>query len=108
MATFTVTADIELGDDVTTSTNLFFKIYNNGILYHTTGTSVDDADVTLVGDIVTIVNVPVIGSPTYVFTITQIDEANNESDPSNQETLSLPVGSWLVYEEGVFELGMYE
>ena len=86
MATFTVTANVELGDDVTASTNLFFKIYNNGILYHTTGTSVDDADVTLVGDVVTIVNVPIEGSATYAFTITQIDEANNESDESNEES----------------------
>ena len=108
MATFTVTANIELGDDVTESTNLFFKIYNSGILYHTTGTSVDDADVTLVGDIVTIVNVPISGSTTYAFTITQIDEAQNESDENNEKQITPGGQTYLMYEEGVFELGMYE
>lgn len=104
MASFTIVADINQGDETTASENLIFRIYNNGTLYHTTGTAANDSDVTIVGTTVTITNVPVSGFESYNITVTAIDEAKNESGESNE----ISVGVLSFYEAGFYEAGFYQ
>ena len=104
MATFTIVADINQGDETTASENLVFKVYNDGVLYYTTGTATNDSDVTIVGTTVTITNVPVSGFETFNITVTAIDEAKNESGVSNE----LTVGVISFYAEGFYEPGFYQ
>ena len=105
MATFTLVANINLGDETTVPSNLFFKIYNSDVLYHTTGKVSEDANVTLVGDVVTIVNIPQTGFENFHLKVTQVDEAQNEGGKSNEISVG-PVLSF--YEEGFYESGFYQ
>ena len=105
MATFTLVANINLGDETTVPNNLFFKIYSDDKLYYTTGKASEDADVTIVGDVVTIVNIPITGFENFKLKVTQVDEAQNEGSKSNEITVG-PVLSF--YEEGFYESGFYQ
>ena len=102
MPTYTVIADIGNGDETTDNNSLFFKIYNNDVLIYTTGNSVDDPDVNIIGTAVTIVFVTAVAD-TNVITITQVDESHNESNKSN----SIVVGSTGMYASGMYASGMY-
>ena len=105
MATFTLVATINAGDETTTEENLFFKVYDRGVLIHTTGTSVTDPTVSIQSNEVTIVQIPSIGNPDpKLFTVTQVDEAKNESDQSNE----IIIGVSQFYEEGFYESGFYQ
>jgi len=105
MATFTIVANINNGDETTANENLFFKIYDRGVLIHTTGTVAEDPTVTLQSNEVTIVQIPSQGDPDpKLFTVTQVDEARNESAESNE----VIVGISQFYEDGFYEAGFYE
>lgn len=104
MATFTLVATINLGDETTSSDNLFFKVYDRGELIHTTGTSNNDPNVSIQSNEVTIVLIPSQGDPDpKIFTVAQVDEANNESDKSNE----VIIGVSEFYEVGFYEAGFY-
>lgn len=104
MATFTLVANINQGDETTSNENLFFKIYDRGVLIHTTGTVADDLTVTLEGTEVTIVQIPSAGDPDpKIITVTQVDAAKNESAKSNE----VIIGVSLFYESGFYEAGFY-
>ena len=104
MATFTIVADIGSGDETSLSPSLFYKIYNDGILYYTSGTANNDANVSLAGTTVTIINVPKTGFSTYNITIAAVDEAHNESDNESNE---ITLGVITLFEEGLFEPGLF-
>ena len=97
MATWTFIADIGNGDfagDVRTANNdLTYRIYNNGALYHKTGSHTSDSNVTLVGSIVTITNVPLTASTNYLFTIASVDEAGNQNILSNIKNVTSSSGA---------------
>jgi len=50
-----IKARINTSDNETADTDLIFNIYDDGTLFHTTGSATNDADVSIVGNIVTIV-----------------------------------------------------
>lgn len=100
---FTIKANIAAGDETTAPENLIFKIYNNGVLYYTTGSSSSDADVSILGSVVTIINVPITGFEEFTLTIAQVDEANNESIASNEKYISVIS----FYEEGFYAPGFF-
>ena len=104
MAAFTLVATINQGDETTSEENLFFKVYDRGTLIHTTGTSVNDSTVSIQSNEVTIVQIPSIGNPDpKLFTVTQVDEAKNESAESNE----IIIGVSEFYEVGFYEPGFY-
>lgn len=107
MAVLKIVANIETGDETTTGVNLFFKIYNSGTLYLTTGTSVTDSNVALVGDVVTISNIARTNDTAYVITIAQVDEAHNESIISNAINITSDGGASDMYATGMYAAGMY-
>ena len=82
-ATWTFVADILAGDETSADNDLTYRIYNKGKLYHTVGSHTSDANVTNVIGTVTIINVPLVSGVNYKFTITSVDERNNESVLSN-------------------------
>ena len=104
MATFTLVASINQGDETTVPENLFFKVYDRGVLIHTTGTATDDPTVSIQSNEVIIVQIPSIGNPDpKLFTVTQVDEAKNESEQSNE----IIIGVSQFYEVGFYEAGFY-
>ncbi len=102
---FTITADIVTGDETTQPENLIFKIYNNGVLYYTTGSEVNDSNVSISGNIVTITNIPITGFESFTLSITQVDEAQNESTDRSNE---INIGVISFYEEGFYVSGFYQ
>jgi hypothetical protein len=103
MATYTVVANINNGDETTAPEDLIFKVYDGDVLIHTTGSANDDPNVSIQSNEVTIVGVPAQTSPNLI-RVTAIDLAHNESDKSNY----IEVGVTLFYESGFYEAGFYE
>jgi hypothetical protein len=103
MATFTLVANLNLGDETTSDENLVFRIYDNGTLIHTTGSAATDPNVSIQGNEVTIVQVPSTPTPNLI-TITAVDEAKNESEQSNY----IDLGDPKFYADGFYEAGFYE
>jgi len=106
MATFTLSVDIATGDETTTNANLIYKIYNGSTLYATTGSATSDANVSILGTTVTIINVARDDDTAYSFTITSVDEANNESVKSNIINITSGPGNGM-YAAGMYASGMY-
>ena len=82
-STLTVVADISSGDAVTSASNLYFKLYGGATIYHISGSDTLDANVSISGTTVTIVNIPVVYRFNYNMTIVAVDEAGNNSIKSN-------------------------
>lgn len=106
MATFTLSADIVTGDETTTAVNLTYKIYNGASLYLTVGSHTSDSNVTLVGTTVTITNVAREDNTSYSFTVTSVDEANNEGIKSNIINITSGPSAGM-YASGMYASGMY-
>lgn len=94
---FTFEIDLNGGDNQSDNADLIFKIYDSGVLHYTTGSVNSDANVSAVGDIVTIINVPSIGGQSYDFTVGVVDEAGNESTVSNEVSITATSGT-LIYQ----------
>jgi hypothetical protein len=98
----TIVININNGDETTSPTNLFCKVYDNGTLIHTTGKVSDDPNVSYQSGEITIVQVPSTSTPNLI-TVSIIDEAQNESDESNY----IDLGSPLFYASGFYDAGFY-
>lgn len=77
--TFTFNLDITDVDDLTINANLFYRIYtilndDELTIYHTTETSIADADVTVISNAVTIINIPLVSLQVYRFAVSSVDE----------------------------------
>ena len=103
MATFTIVANLNNGDETTAPENLIFKVYDGDVLIHTTGTATNDPKVSIQSNEVTIVEVPAPASPNFI-RVTAIDEAQNESEKSNY----IDLGDPLFYANGFYESGFYQ
>lgn len=89
MALLTFVGDIGAGDETSANDKLIFKIYNNGVLFYTSGDASSDITVSLSGSIVTIIEVPITAG-TYNFRMTATDEAGNEQGTkSNEQTITI-------------------
>lgn len=94
---FTFVFNLNGGDSVTADSDLTFKIYDNAVLYHTTQSATNDANVSVTGGQVTIQNVPGTPGQSYDFSVTATDEAGNESTVSNVIQITANAGT-LIYE----------
>jgi hypothetical protein len=103
MATFTIVANINSGDETTAAENLVFKVYDRDVLIYTSGSAATDPKVSIQGNEVTLVEVPAPTSPNLI-RVTAVDEAQNESEKSNY----IDLGDPLFYANGFYESGFYQ
>ena len=90
MAIVTITADLNGGDQVTPNADLTYKIYNGSdALIGSKGSANTDTDVSVIGDIVTLINVD-IGADTII-KITSTNQFGQEAVLSDPFTFVPPV-----------------
>ena len=90
MAIVTITADLNGGDQVTPNADLTYKIYNGSdALIGSKGSANTDTDVSVIGDVVTLINVD-IGADTII-KITSTNQFGQESVLSDPFTYVPPV-----------------
>lgn len=87
--TLTVVANLNGGDAITSNSNLWFKLYSGFPVYYRSGTDTNDANVSISGSIVTLINIPVVYRYLYDFSIVAVDEQGNYSNKSNVITKTL-------------------
>ena len=94
----------ELGppDNVTANADLTYRVFDSGVLLAAVGSSINDPNVTLSGDIVTI-DVPTVEDQDYLITVTAVDEAGNEAPVSNVLQARDTVGQ-LIHEDNFADL----